>query len=306
MTGTLSRAEVDAARAARHRSALLFLTDRCPVGCAHCSVDSRPDAPRLDLDLLGELLAGLLAVPGLAVVGISGGEPFAERRALTLAVQTLAAERQVVLYTSGVWAFGRAGWVPPILRRCAHVVLSTDAQHAARLPADRFVAAAQAVHAAGVPLSVQVTGDPAPAADLLARAFGPGWAAYAELVPIPLLPYGRAAGTLRLERRPGSWFGRCPVADAPVLRYDGRLAGCCNEQVLTGQGPASLRRTVRTAAEVVAGFAALNADPYLRAVSRIGLGPLTKLAGAGDLATREFADPCRLCWALAGRLGGRR
>jgi hypothetical protein len=310
----LRLAEIEAARRQRHRSALLYLTDRCPVGCAHCSVDARPGTPPLDLALLSRLLDGLCAVPGLDVVGVSGGEPFVERRGLSLAVDRLAtAGRQIVLYTSGVWAHPPVpGWIHTVLRRAAHVVLSTDAAHAERLPAERFVAAARAVRGAGTPLSVQVADTDgtatAAATALLRRAFGPDWAGQAELSAVPLLPYGRAAGSTegaaapaRAARRPGAWWGTCAVADAPVLRYDGRIVGCCNEQVLAGLGPAALRRSAGTAAETVAAFADLRADPHLRAAARIGLGPLTRLPDRTDLAERSYADPCRLCWALAGR-----
>ncbi|HEY9390940.1 MAG TPA: hypothetical protein VIR27_14400, partial [Mycobacteriales bacterium] len=138
---------------------------------------------------------------------------------------------------------------------------------------------------------------------LLAQAFGPTWAEQVELRRVPLLPYGRAAGQpdLSTSGRPGAWFGRCPVATSPVLRHDGQIVGCCNEQVLTGHGPATLRRRVTTADQTVAAFADLRADPHLRSVSQIGLGPLTGLTGLTDLATREFTDPCQLCWAIARR-----
>ena len=305
----LSLGEIEQARRQPHHTALLFLTDRCPVGCAHCSVDSRPGTPRLDLDLLGRLLDGLCSVPDLAFVGVSGGEPFVERRGLTMAVDRLTnAGRQVVLYTSGVWAHRDPppAWVGGVLRRAAHVVLSTDGYHAARLPASRFVAAARAVLAAGTRLSVQVVDQPgahAAAHEMLGRALGPTWVDQVEVKVVPLLPYGRAAGQpgLATSHRPGAWFGRCEVATSPVVRHDGRIVGCCNEQVLTGHGPAVLRRSATTADQTVAVFAQLRANPHLRSVSQIGLGPLTRLAGLTDLATREFTDPCGLCWAIAER-----
>ena len=36
---------------------------------------------------------------------------------------------------------------------------------------------------------------------------------------------------------PGASFGRCAVVDTPVIRYDGWVLGCCNENVVTGAGP---------------------------------------------------------------------
>ena len=71
----LTLADIDAIRAQRQRSALLYLTDRCPVGCAHCSVGSRRDGPGIsDFGLFTEIVDGLAASPALAVVGLSGNE----------------------------------------------------------------------------------------------------------------------------------------------------------------------------------------------------------------------------------------
>ena len=82
----LTHAEVERCRRKPGESVLLFITDRCPVGCAHCSVDSRSDSPTIsNFDLFAQLLDGICEQTDLQVVGISGGEPFAERRGLTLA-----------------------------------------------------------------------------------------------------------------------------------------------------------------------------------------------------------------------------
>src|SRR2546421_2554616 len=100
----LSFADVEFARRTRGRSVLLFITDRCPVGCAHCSVDSRADSPSIaDFALFGQIVDAICARPEVRVVGISGGEPFVERRGLTLAARKLfQASKDIVLYTSGV------------------------------------------------------------------------------------------------------------------------------------------------------------------------------------------------------------
>ena len=76
---------IDDIRNERGRSTLLFITDRCPVGCAHCSVDSRRDSPTItDFELFGEIVEWLVAQDH-DVIGTSGGEPFVERRGLSLA-----------------------------------------------------------------------------------------------------------------------------------------------------------------------------------------------------------------------------
>ena len=144
----LKLAELEQIRRTPGLSVLLFLTDRCPVGCAHCSVDSRADSPTItDFELFQQIVDVLCTRPELQVVGISGGEPFVERRGLTLASrQLVAAGKDLVVYTSGVWATGSEtpDWIRRVLRSSSCAFLSTDAFHAAALADERFVRAARA------------------------------------------------------------------------------------------------------------------------------------------------------------------
>jgi hypothetical protein len=307
----LTAAEVEDARLVPGRSALLFLTDRCPVGCAHCSVDSSRDSPRItDFGLLGELLAGLASRRGTHVVGVSGGEPFVERRGLTTTVRTLAgAGKQLVIYTSGIWAANAdvPRWTADVLALASCVYLSTDAYHAAHLPDAVFVRAARAVHAAGPWIVVQVAGPAAQAAraqSLLSAALGPGWREHAEVRRVPVLTAGRAARLSRGSRQPvqpGADFGRCLLAAAPVIRYDGWVSACCNENVAMGEGPGRLRRRVSTGTELAAALTAFADDHYLRAIGTAGMGPLTTLRTYQDLSARPFPHICQLCFQMCTR-----
>ena len=125
---------IDDIRNERGRSTLLFITDRCPVGCAHCSVDSRRDSPTItDFELFGEIVEWLVA-QDYDVIGISGGEPFVERRGLSLAARRITEEgKRLVVYTSGVWAKrpDPPAWIAEVLDRSTTVFLSTDAFHQA-------------------------------------------------------------------------------------------------------------------------------------------------------------------------------
>ncbi|MGN9844161.1 hypothetical protein ACTMTI_39150 [Nonomuraea sp. H19] len=296
---------IEAARRRRWASALLYLTDRCPVGCAHCSVDARPDGPRIsDWPLFEQVVSVLCSVESFEIVGISGGEPFAERRGLAFATQELVeAGKSVVLYTSGYWG-DPAPWVRRVLGRSSCVVLGTDAFHAARLAGDRVLSAIKAIADAGCWLVLQTIGAEHEAESLLARALGASWRDHAEIHVTGLLPVGRARGLRAvLPARAGRTFGPCTVADAPVVRYDGRVSACCNETVITGGGPASLRRHARDAAGLRATLDSFKADPLLGFISTHGPGPLTHLAGLED---REFRHICQVCWRLMGRLGENR
>jgi hypothetical protein len=288
------------------KSVLLFLTDRCPVGCAHCSVDSRRDSPTItDYPLFSELVDGICADTSVELVGISGGEPFVERRGLTLALRRLsAAGKNVALYTSGVWA--RAGeqpaWIRAILPLASCVLLSTDGFHAQTVDEARFVSAAQAIAAAGVPVIVQVLNRPDEVAQverLLTAAFGPGWAESADLSYIEPLPYGRGEGLFaRPPAQPAAAVGACTLLSAPVVRYDGKVSACCNEPVIMGRGPGRLRRTVTSGPELAAALDATRGDALLGAIATIGAGAVTAHPAYRHLASTPVRGICDLCWRL--------
>ncbi|MGW1022906.1 hypothetical protein ACWD4J_04180 [Streptomyces sp. NPDC002577] len=306
----LTLAEADRLRALPGRAVLLYLTDHCPVGCDHCSVDALARRrPAADPQLLARLVNGLCTMPGLRLVGISGGEPFTARRALEPATAELAAAgKQLVLYTSGNWGRddGTAPrWTRAVLSRASCVVLSTDDHHAARIPDRRYLAALTATAEAGAWIAVQVLDTPAQAARarrLLATALGPSWTDRAEIRRTPLLARGRAAHLAPAgPGRPGRSFGACPLASSPVVRYDGRLTACCNEDVVTGHGPAALHSSARDARELHERLRAQEHDAYLRAIAGAGPGRLTLLPAHRDLAERRHQDICSLCWALLER-----
>ncbi len=302
--------EVGALRRTPGRSALLFITDRCPVGCAHCSVDSRSDSPTIsDWQLFGEVVDWFCSQSGPEVVGISGGEPFVERRGLTLASRRLAAagKRQVV-YTSGVWASAArpARWVLDVLARCSCVYLSTDAFHAAHVDDERYIRAARAIAGAGAWIVVQVVGvdrmvEQADA--LLRRAFGERYDRHAELVVTPALTHGRGASVFARDApsTPGHAFGPCALASSPVIRYDGLVTGCCNESVVMDRGPARLRRRAASGAGLAQAVDELDRDPLLRVIGRTGLGLLTEHPRFADLAEARYASNCELCWKILAR-----
>lgn len=287
-------------------SVLLFITDRCPVGCAHCSVDSRRDSPTItDYALFGRLVDGICADEALGLVGISGGEPFIERRGLTLAMRRLAAaNKNIALYTSGVWA--RRGeqpaWIREILPLASCVMLSTDAFHAENIDTERFAAAARAIKAAGVPVIVQVLNRPAEvheAKSLLTAAFGDGWAEFADLSYIEPLSYGRGETVFaRPPAQPAAGVGACSLLAAPVVRYDGTMTVCCNEPLIMGRGPDRLRKSVRTGKALAAALDAARSDALLGAIATAGAGAVTAHPDYAHLATAKVHGICDLCWRL--------
>jgi hypothetical protein len=301
----LTHAEATRLRTVPGATVALFLTDRCPVGCAHCSVGALPDGPAIaDWGLFAALVGELAAAPALRAVAITGGEPFAERRGLAHAVDRLtAADKAVVVFTSGSWARRTVpAWARDVLTRTGTVCLSTDAYHAAGLAvpgvpdaADGALQrAAGAVLDAGCHLVVQVLAgaDGAAAAHEAAARRFPA----AEISVVRRLPTGRGARLFPPgERRPADAFGPCGLLNAPTVRYDGVVTACCNEAVITGGGPAGLRRAAGGPGGIAAAVAAFRADPVLRLMGTAG--PVALAA----LAPGPFHSVCEPCWLAQRR-----
>jgi hypothetical protein len=309
MSDRLGWQEIEDIRHERGRSTLLFITDRCPVGCAHCSVDSRRDSPTItDFTLFGEIVEWLCGQDSLEVIGISGGEPFVERRGLSLAARRVSESgKKLVIYTSGVWAVRPEPpkWIADVLARCETVFLSTDAFHAEGVDDSHYVHAARAIAAAGAWIVVQVldVGDMVSRARALLReAFGEGYEAFAELRPLTPLTAGRGAQVFtRSASQPGHSFLPCAMVASPMVRYDGVITACCNESVIMGWGPPALRRRAASRAELDREMGAFHSDPLLRAIGGVGPGALTSHPRFADLAEKEYTSICDLCWKLFDR-----
>jgi hypothetical protein len=255
--------------------------------------------------LFSRLVDGICAAESVQLVGISGGEPFVERRGLTLAMRRLsAAAKNVALYTSGIWA--RAGeqpaWIREILPMASCVLLSTDGFHAKTVDEARFASAARAIATAGVPVIVQVLNKPSEVAEakrLLTAAFGGGWAEFADLSYIEPLAYGRGESIFaRPLARPAAELGACTLLAAPVVRYDGTVAACCNEPVIMGRGPDRLRRKVTSEAGLADALGAARDDALLRAIATVGAGAVTAHPAYRHLAPTPVRGICDLCWRL--------
>ncbi|MCX4765856.1 radical SAM protein [Streptomyces sp. NBC_01275] len=308
-------ADTEAMRRRRGESVLLYITDQCPVGCAHCSVDARADGGRVaDWEAFHDVVAGIVALPGLRSVAVSGGEPFAEQRALPYAIGAFAdAGLDTVVFTSGYWARenGSApGWVRRLLPRISTLFLSTDGFHQGGVSNHRFVGALRAAHRAGCRIVVQEldTGDGARAAEgLLLEALGPRWADEAETKLITPLRYGRGSGVFALQsRHEVGALAACTLLGSPTVRYDGVVIPCCNEGLITGHGPSALRAPTRRPEGVARALTGFRNDPLLRVVGRLGPGAAADLPGFEALREERFENVCGGCWKaydIAGRPG---
>ncbi|WP_405584708.1 radical SAM protein [Streptomyces sp. NBC_01190] len=312
MNSRPSLADTEAMRRRRGESILLYITDQCPVGCAHCSVDARADGGRVaDWDVFRDVVAGIVALPGLRSVAVSGGEPFAEQRALPYAIGAFAdAGLDTVVFTSGYWARedgGTPGWVRKLLPRISTVFLSTDGFHMGGVSGARFVSALRAVRDAGSHIVVQALdqgGEPGGAGDggaaaeaLLKEALGPGWSEWAETKVITPLRYGRGSGVFAIRsRHEVGTLAACSLLGSPTVRYDGVLIPCCNEGLITGHGPVALRAPVRGPQGVADALEAFGGDPLLTVMGSLGPGAAADLPGFEALREERFENVCGGCW----------
>lgn len=264
-----------------------------------------------DWALFDAVLEALATQPRLRLIGISGGEPFVERKGLCRAVEKLtAANRQVVLYTSAIWANVPEipKWISSVLAKTSSVFLSTDAFHATVVSREALRRAAELVLSQSCQLIVQVLNDRRSLDDAgalreeLTRAWGDS---RVELNVIPPLPYGRGRKTLAPPVRlsDAAAFGRCGALAAPVVRYDGRVIACCNEEVIMGRGPDSLKRRCSTAEEVRRGLSVFRSDPSLVLTRRIGVGALLQHPQLEPLQGRKCRSLCDACWLVQEELG---
>ena len=300
----MTLADVSYDRSVPGRSVGLFLTDRCPVGCAHCSVDSRPDSPTLSNYKLFEETVGALAERShLRSIGITGGEPFVERRGLTLAVDKLsAAGKCIVLFTSGVWAKRSVipSWIRQTIRQTSCIFLSTDAFHSQTVNDEAFSRAVRCISNEGVWLVVQVLErDVDITIEQLEHALGGNWSDFAELSRISPLPYGRGSSLFSFDEMwAADRFDYCRLAVTPLIRYDGVVTACCNEEVIMGKGSNRLRRKCKTSLEVIDAVDGFIQDPLMLILGNIGAGSIVSHPRYAHLKEEKFTSICHLCWAM--------
>jgi hypothetical protein len=301
---TFRSADFEQRRGMPGRMMGVILTDRCPVGCNHCSVAALSDDAGPDSNPgFGELVAQLSALHGVEVVFITGGDPFAHLDELELALgEFVAAGKRVVLHSSGYW--GADEPLRPraraILERVETLVVGVDLYHRIGVSDEALVGAMRLAQAAGCWVVTQVIVGPRQpdhrgyAVRMLEAAFGDGWERHAEIAENPPLDAGRAA---RLKRfgaavRPA---GRCELVNRPMLRYDGELTACCNEEVLRGAGPPGLRRAIDE--DVQGALASLAADPLVRLVRELPLDAAYELvASVAGAQAEPVSGTCDACW----------
>jgi hypothetical protein len=145
--------------------------------------------------------------------------------------------------------------------------LSTDEPHDVGVPFDRVERCAELIVDRGARLIVQVLDvgrSVGRTLQMLADRFGEHWTDVADVVVTSPLPYAR--GALVFAPRPPrgvETFGPCDSLGSPVIAHDGRVTPCCNEELINGAGPVSLRPRAADAAEATAAIERFDGDALL-------------------------------------------
>ncbi|MEV4599883.1 radical SAM protein [Amycolatopsis sp. NPDC049253] len=277
-------AEFMALRTRAGAGALVTLTERCPLHCAHCSTASTQRGRHLDPEALLGFLRTFTPERRPEVLVLTGGEPLLRAELVAEAAEAarVAGTRTAVL--TGAF-FLRGKEVPLAIRRAFaavdHVSLSLDVFHEREVGRAEVFGLLRELLDAGVATSLHVvgTGDDDPyLADVIADVtahFG---------VDVPMLvgtvrPLGRAADWAKPAGRPPAQVSPCAMAAWPVCTVDGRITACCNQDVVDGRArPAHLGLgdlATTSWAEVTERLE----SPVLRSIRTVGPGYLAGCAG---------------------------
>jgi len=240
-------AEVLALRTVPAAGVFLSLTRRCPLHCAHCSTRSSPDAEQHPAELFLRLADSFTSDCRPELVSLTGGEPLLRPRLVReLARRCHQAGARVELL-SGAF-FLRGGTIPRRIREAVgeldHLAVSIDRFHEAEVPRAAVLGLLAELAAAGMDVSVQLTGE-GEGDPYLDEAIADVRARLGDRVPmfVGLLgPGGRAADWLPPAPPPSSppvAYG-CDAASWPVVSFDGRVVACCNQEAVDGPTPEHL------------------------------------------------------------------
>ncbi|MFI0777014.1 radical SAM protein [Streptomyces sp. NPDC021212] len=283
-----------AARAEPAAAALLTVTRRCPLACAHCSTASSMESEQIDAAVLKRFVATFTVADRPEYVLLTGGEPLLRPglvREIAERVREVGARTHLL---SGMF-FAAGGRTPAPVRRAIdavdHFAASIDAFHERQVPRAAVLRVLRQLLDEGKDLSVQLTGL-TPDDPYLRRATEDIRRELDDRVPI-LVTVVRPAGRARPWLPPVGAGAAvhptvpapCALAAWPVVCFDGTVAACCNQDVVDaaalGRLPAHLRLGHIAHDGWVAIRERLLERELLRGIRAFGPRHLASLAGAG-------------------------
>jgi pyruvate-formate lyase-activating enzyme len=298
-------AQILALRPVPAAGAFLTLTRRCPLSCAHCSTNSMLSSEEHGAAIFARFAASFTPDDHPQVLWLTGGEPLLRPDLILDIVSSAHAAGTSVALVTGLYFARRDGRIPPRLLRALlavdHVVASQDIFHEAQVPREAALATMTTLRRAGQDISFQIVGT-GPGDPYLADITADIRRTFDETVPAlvaPLAPLGRA-GDWR-SGHPGHRDEQpiampCMFAAWPVVAFDGRVVGCCQQHVVDGPAPAHLRLGTAPDVSWPAVAREVRERASLRALRTFGPEVLAQRAGSA-LSPSGY---CGTCTALDG------
>lgn len=313
-------ADISVATFRFHRAVYVSLTEKCPIRCRHCFVESGPlREEQADVEAFTKSIAGVTAAPGLEIVFFSGGEPFSHPLALRAGLRACR-ERGIypIVCTSGF--FGKSDESTRRLfdafPELACLWISTDIFHEEFVPLEHLRRVVEISREREINVGFQIVDDdPEHSAFMQRFAEVIGY----DLVPrdsifiVPLAKQGRAeremtpsetasvhvpegTGLDAVPAIPCTWLG------TPWIREDGVVSACPNLDVFRAdQHPLQLGRLDDE--DFGALSARAGADPYLQTLRVFGPAGLVARfpveSWGWDRAAFGGSSICDLCHSLA-------
>jgi len=236
--------ELERLRATPHAAVAYLMTERCTAACRHCSVRATAtSAPAAPVERVRAWVRSIGEAPATRVLGITGGEPFLEREALSAALEEArAAGLQTVVYTNAYWApsASKARQVLAGLPPIDLIQFGADRFHGEFVPLENLRHATEAALEldCGVWFQICDTEWVSYAAELKSAIGERAWEA-CDVSLVPILSVGRAADNAFDEDQTEVPIpeGGCAALATPMVRPDGSVIACCSEHAYVADRP---------------------------------------------------------------------
>ncbi|MEV4318203.1 radical SAM protein [Actinocrispum sp. NPDC049592] len=291
--------------------ALVTLTERCPLNCAHCSSSSGPRGRELDSASLLRFAETFTPACRPDVLMLTGGEPLLRPDLVAAVARTarLAGVRTAAL--TGAF-FARGGRFPaPIwqaARELDHLSLSLDVFH------ERMVARADVFqvlrtllrHGIATSLHIAGTGRDDPYLAEVTASVTTAFGADVPMLVSEIKPIGRAANWARATPIADTAVAPCAMAAWPVIAVEGAIVACCNQDVVDGRvRPEHLRLGEIATTTWPAVVDRANSLPLLRMIRTVGPSHIAgRAGGTGYCGTCHRLSDLTAAAEWAARVGG--
>lgn len=228
-----------------HQLVYVSLTQKCPITCRHCFVESGPRREeQVPLNEFASWIKEMADHPVVQAIVFSGGEPFSHPAALKSGLAACnAAGKYSIVCTSGYWAktpelAGRfLDGYPPF----RSLWLSTDVFHEEFVPLQYLRVAVEVAAKRGIDVFFQIVDDDPENSEFMRRfqaAVGDDVATKEKIYIVPLAGVGRGRD---VAQNPLVELGReqlsnvqdvpCPWLGAPWVHEDSWMCACPNVDV---------------------------------------------------------------------------